>query len=178
MNNDKFGERHFPQDSRYFFRSDGRALPWAEYVFEKSAEPPLQLYGNAEAEGISQETAAPQHRRVPVHSGEVVRFQFGKFCEHWTYEKHGGGKTPYLLMIKIYGLDGRKEDLVPMDYDGFWWWCDIAARDLGAPGQSIYCYALDTFNGRNARGVSKEEFLSKNGKCGMSMVGIASWELV
>ncbi len=178
MSNEKFGERHFPEDGRYFFRSDGRALPWAEYVVEKTAEQPAQLYSNAEAEGISQETMAPAARKIPVHSGDTVRFQFGKFCEHWTYEKHGGGKTPYLLMIKIFGLDGRKEDFVPMDYDGFWWWCDIAARDLGAPGQTIHCYALDTLDGRPARGVSKELFLSKKGRCGMSWVSLASWDLV
>ena len=180
MSNDKFGERHFPEDARRFYRSDGRPLPWAEYIVEKTRDPPAQVYLKGKEEGIDEETLSPRNRDIPVRrlGNDVVRFQFGKTCEHWTYEKHGGGRKPCLMMIKIGGVDGRKDDYVPMDEDGFWWYCDIPARDLGAPGQKVWCYALDTLNNADARGVSKQEFLSKKGRCAMSWSAIACWELV
>lgn len=175
--NDLFGLKHFPEDERHQFRSDGRAMSWAEYIVGPVRGEPAQWYGAATEEGLSEFTFSPRERHVPVHSGEVVRFQFSKICEHWTPEKNGRGK-PMLLMVKIHGPDGRKDDLVPLDSDGFWWWADIPARDLGAPGQTISLYGLDTLNGQSARGVSKAEFLSKKGRCGMSWVGIAAWDLV
>ncbi|TPX15016.1 uncharacterized protein E0L32_004846 [Thyridium curvatum] len=182
MSNELFGLKHFPEDSRHFYRADGRVPTWEEYIVEPLKDEPATLYSNARAEGISEWTMAPREKHIPVRGGrggEVVRFQISKLCEHWTYEKHGGGRKPYLMMLKIHGLDGRKEDLVPMEHDGgFWWWADIPARDLGAPGQTVSLYGLDTLDGRDARGVSKRLFLQKKGTCGMSWVGIAAWELV
>jgi len=176
--NEDFGERHFPEDSRHFYRADGRALPWVEYITPKMMEEPATLYGHAADEGICEKTLMPQAKNIPVNSGQLVRFQFGKLCEHWTFEKHGGGKKPYLYMMKIHGIDGRKDDYVTMEYDGsFWWYVDIPAKELGAPGQQISCYALDILNGRSARGITAAEW--KAVKCGSwSWKGIAAWQLV
>lgn len=175
--NEIFGLKHFPSDSRHFYRSDGRIPSWEEYIVGPLKGEQATWYCNATQEGLNEFTFAPREKNIPVYSGEVVRFQFSKICEHWDHERNGKGK-PYLLMMKIHGLDGRKEDLVPLDHDGFWWWVDIPARDLGAPGQKISLYGLDTLDGRPARGVSKEEFLRKKGRCGMSWVGVAAWDLV
>ena len=82
--------------------------------------------------------------------------------------------------MKIHGVDGRKEDLVPLETDGFWWWADIAARNLGAPGQTISLYALTVLNKRDARGVTAAEYrraMSGNGYS-MSWAVFAQWELV
>jgi len=176
--NEDFGRRHFPEDSRHFYRKDGRPLPWEEYIVEEMAEEPVVVYGNAEAEGICKKTVSPRAKKISVHSGQIVRFQFGKLCEHWTLEKHGGGKLPYLFMMKIHGVDGRKEDYVTMEYDGsYWWYVDIPARDLGAPGQEVSCYAWDVFNGRSARGMTAKQWHTKG--CGSwSWAGIACWQLV
>jgi hypothetical protein len=177
--NEVFGLRHFPEDSRHFYRDDGRALSWEEYVVEKMTEEKATLYTNAKDEGIAEDSLTPAAKNIPVYSGQVVRFQFGKLCEHWTYEKHGGGKKPYLFMIKINGVDGRKQDYVCMEFDGFWWHCDIPARDLGAPGQQVFCYALDKLNGQDARGTPAREYMSRIGKPGsMSWCAIACWQLV
>lgn len=178
MANDTFGLKHFPSDTRHFYRSDGSIPAWEEYIVGplRGAEQ-ATWYSNATQEGLNEFTFSPRAKHIPVRSGEVVRFQFSKVCEHWDGERNGKGKA-YLLMMKIHGLDGRKDDLVPLDHDSFWWWVDIPARDLGAPGQQISLYGLDTLDGKPARGVTKEEFLRKKGKCGMSWVGIAAWELV
>lgn len=154
-----------------------------------------QWFSNAIQEGLNEWCSSPAEKKIPVYSGEVVRFQFAKVCEHWTSERHGLGK-PRLLMVQIHGVDGRKDDLVPCESDGFWWWCDIPARcvfhvaiqflstdlqyyrDLGSPGQKVTLIALKTLGEQDGRGITKSEFLSKKGRCGMSWDIYAQWELV
>lgn len=178
MDNDEFGRRHYPEDDRHFYRSDGRVLPWGEYVNEPDTEEPVMIYSTAMEEGIEKKTVSPKQKRIGVRSNEIVRFQFGKVCPHWTFEKHGGGKIPYLLFMAIHGVDGRKDDYVPLTHEGFWWYCDIPARDLGAPGQKITCYAVENIQGQSARGITAHEFLQKKGRCAMNFQGIAMWELI
>ncbi|KAI0896814.1 hypothetical protein F4806DRAFT_463024 [Annulohypoxylon nitens] len=179
LSNDLFGLKHFPSDERYFFRTDGRILTWEEYILGPTKGEKAEFYGTATDEGVSEFTFSPAEKHVSVYSGEVVRFQFSKVCEHWVPERHGKGRS-YLLLMKIHGLDGRKEDMVPLETDGFWWWTDIPARDLGAPGQTIFLYALTTLNNKDARGVTKEEYYRvKNGNgYSMSWAIFAKWELV
>lgn len=127
MSNELFGWSHFPQESRYFFRDDGRIPSWEEYVMGPTGGERPQWFGNTVEEGISEWNSSPRQKAIPVYSGDTVRFQFAKLCEHWTAERNGRGK-PRLLMMNIHGVDGRKDDQVPLDSDGFWWWCDISAR--------------------------------------------------
>lgn len=127
MSNELFGWRHFPQDSRHFFRDDRRIPSWEEYVMGPTGGERAQWYGNTIEEGISEWNSSPPQKKIQVYSGETVRFQFAKLCEHWTSERNGMGK-PRLLVMNIHGVDGRKDDQVPLDSDGFWWWCDILAR--------------------------------------------------
>ncbi|KAI1381961.1 hypothetical protein F4677DRAFT_400391 [Hypoxylon crocopeplum] len=177
--NDLFGLKHFPQNEQYFFRKDGRIPTWEEYIVGPVRGEKAEFYGTATDEGVSEFTFSPAEKHIPVYGGEVVRFQFSKVCEHWDPVRHGKGKS-YLLLMKIHGADGRKEDMVPLETDGFWWWTDIPARDLGAPGQTIFLYALTTLNNRDARGVGKEEYYrTKNsGGYSMSWAIFSKWELV
>lgn len=89
-------------------------------------------YGTAREEGISEWNSLPAAKRIPVYSGEMVRFQFAKVCEHWTSERNGLGK-PRLMVMNIHGVDGRHDDTVPLESDGFWFWCDIPARFVLCP---------------------------------------------
>ncbi|KAI1338684.1 hypothetical protein F5Y15DRAFT_386629 [Xylariaceae sp. FL0016] len=179
LSNERFGMKHFPSDERYFFRNDGRILPWEEYIIGPVDGGKAQWYGTATDEGLSEFTFSPAQKHLSVYGGEIVRFQFSKVCEHWIPEKHGKGKN-YLLLMKIHGADGRKEDLVPLETDGFWWWADITARDLGAPGQSVFLYALTVLNNKDARGVTKEEYFRTKGSGGYSMswAVYVKWDLV
>lgn len=136
MSNELFGWSHFPQESRYFFRDDRRIPSWEEYVMGPTGGERPQWYGNTIEEGISEWNSSPSQKKIPVYSGETVRFQFAKLCEHWTAERNGRGK-PRLLMMNIHGVDGRKKDQVPLDSDGFWWWCDIPARFVPLPSLPI-----------------------------------------
>jgi hypothetical protein len=107
----------------------------------------------------------------------VVRFQFAKVCEHWRPEVNGRGKQ-MLFGLKIGGLDGRKDDIIPLETDGFWHYIDVDARELGAPGQKVLLVAFQTIDGESARGLTKEEWLRKKGRCGYSYAFLVRWELV
>ncbi|KAI0514765.1 hypothetical protein F5B22DRAFT_609518 [Xylaria bambusicola] len=181
LSNEQFGLSHFPRNDQHFYREDGRVLSWEEYMLGPvpGAEKP-DWCGGASDEGISNEVGySPAAKHIPVQSGEVVRFQFAKVCEHWTHERNGKG-PPYLLLLKIHGVDGRKEDLVPLDTNGYWWWVDVPARDLGAPGMKTQLFALTVLNGRDARGVTKEDYYraKKSGGYSMSWAIWVTWELV
>ncbi|KAH8889668.1 hypothetical protein GQ53DRAFT_747882 [Thozetella sp. PMI_491] len=177
MSNEDFGLKHFPEDSDHFYRKDGRIPSWEEYFLGPEKGEKATWYGSAAEDGLSEATFEPRGKYISVHSGEVVRFQVSKVCEHWDPIKNGVGPSR-LLLIKLNGQNGRKDDYVPLDSDGFWWWVDIPARDLGAPGQTLSLYGLDTFEGKTGRGVSKQLFMRKKGRVAMSWVGVAAWELV
>ncbi|KAL0933218.1 Kyphoscoliosis peptidase [Colletotrichum truncatum] len=175
--NEVFGLTHFPEDRSKFFRSDGRSLTWEEYyIGPVHGEPPV-IYGDASAEGIAPMSVTPPLLHIPVHSGQVVRFQFSKICEHWTSEKHGLGKPP-LFLLSINGRDGRKQDMVPMETDGYWHWLDVNAVDLGVPGGSVSVLMVTTFGNEDARGLTKQGYLAKKGRVGMSFAGIMKWDLI
>lgn len=175
--NDRFGLRHFPRDPGHQFRDDGRVVSWEEYFRGPvDGEPPV-FFTNGHQEGIAEYSVEPRERSVAVRSGRLVRFQFSKVCEHWTSERHGLGKPP-LLLLSIHGVDGRKDDMVPMRTDGYWHWLDVDARDLGAPGQAVEVAQLTTMDGRDARGVSAAEYVAGRGRVGMSWSYVMKWELV
>ncbi|GAW22817.1 hypothetical protein ANO14919_123610 [Xylariales sp. No.14919] len=181
LSNEHFGHSHFPSNDRHFYREDGRVLSWEEYILGPipGAEKP-DWNGGPTDEGISSEAGySPAAKHIPVNSAENVRFQFAKVCEHWTHERNGKG-PPYLLLLKIHGADGRKEDLVPLDTNGYWWWVDVPAKDLGTPGMKIHLFALTVLNGRDARGVTKEEYYrtKSGGGYSMSWAIWCTWELV
>jgi protein disulfide-isomerase-like protein len=177
MSNEDFGLKHFPEDDRNFFRADGCIPTWEEYMLGPSREEPLQLFSSVVDHGISGTSFSPAQKRIPVNSNEMIRFQFSRICEHWDHERNGKGK-PYCMIIKIWGVDGRKEDFIAVESNEFWWWADIKARDLGAPGQTVSLYAVTTVNGKDVRGMTRREYLAKKGKCGMGFEGVAAWELV
>ncbi|KAL7921630.1 hypothetical protein ACQKWADRAFT_294833 [Trichoderma austrokoningii] len=173
----RFGNTHFPSDGRHQFREDGRTITWDEYIIGRSQGPPVEVFGNCGQEGIAEDSIEPASKEISVYSGEVVRFQFSKICEHWTSEKNGGGKPP-LFLLQFHGVDGRKDDIIPIETDGYWHWADVNARDLGAPGQSVMVLQLTSMDGQDARGVTAQQFLSKKGKVGMAWAYVAKWELV
>jgi hypothetical protein len=140
------------------------------------------VFSNAAREGIDVSSLAPLDGDIPVSHGSVisvVRFQFSLVCAHWTAEKNGDrGGAQVLFLLSINGRDGRSEDQLPMQTDGFCWWLNVPGAELGCSGQTVSIVALDTFDGRDARGVSVNEFLSQKGRVGMSWTGIAKWNLV
>ena len=175
--NDHFGERHFPKDPKHQFRDDGRTITWEEYFVGRVQGETPTVYTTGYEEGILERSVEPVEKQIPVNSGQVVRFQFSKLCPHWRSETHGNGKAP-LLLLSIHGVDGRKEDMVPIETDGYWHWVDVNARDLGAPGQTLQVAMITKINGQDARGISAKEYFAKKGKGSMAWTYLLKWELV
>lgn len=182
MSNEEFGLRHFPSNKSQFFRSDGRRVSWEEYILGDTGGQLLQVYsGVAEKEGISETSFLPKYLKLPVappkHVGPTVRFQFSRVCEHWDPVRNGAGKT-YVFVLAIHGLDGREDDFVPFETNGVFWWADIEPRRLGAPGQTVSAYTVETVGGVTGRGLGVEEYRIAKGSKGMGFGGLAMWKLV
>jgi hypothetical protein len=60
----------------------------------------------------------------------------------------------------------------------FWYWADVPAKDLGAPGQGINVFAVTSVNGKDARGMTRREYLGKKGKVRDGIWGVCAWDLV
>lgn len=175
--NDDFGLTHFPEDKAHFFRSDGRAMTWQEYMLDDMGER-LQLYSESE-HGIGARTFQPAQKHIKVNDPNepVMRFQFAAACPHWDNEKHGQGK-PYLLTLSLGGRDGRNSHQIPFNTDGRVWWLDVNRFDLGAPGQNINVCAVTDFDGRDARGLTMAQWKAKQGRVAQRWVPVCMWELV
>ncbi|KAF2462128.1 hypothetical protein BDY21DRAFT_412575 [Lineolata rhizophorae] len=172
--NIEFGERHFPEDPTKFFRLDGRTPAWEEYILadvgaDGDGTQPTMFGSPSSDHGLDQRSFLPACKRVKTYdpSGPaVVRFQFTKVCRHWDPVRNGKG-APYLMTLSVGGRDGRKKQYVPFEQspDGFYWYLDVPRAELGAPGERIGVYAVTSFDGRDGRGLSAQEFKQKTGRC-------------
>ncbi|OAA68417.1 kyphoscoliosis peptidase [Niveomyces insectorum RCEF 264] len=183
MDNETFGERHFPENPRYFFRRDGRALSWREYVVEKERSKPATIYSNAPEQFIVQESMEPKTEEIRVRDGdpdELIHFLLGRPCRHWTMENQGRNLAPYPMMIQTLAPDGqRRGDMHDVHFDSpLWFWADIPRRQLGRPGDALFCYAMTTMDGRDMRGSSMADIRARWGRCSYSMQAVCSWRLV
>lgn len=175
--NEEMGETHFPRKPSQQFREDGRVITWEEYFRGKSngLEPPL-LYGTFTQAGFSRTMVEPSKAAISVYSGGTVRFSFTRKCPHWT-KIHKAKDQPICLTIQ--GRDGRKKAQVPIETDGYWYWVDVNAIDLGAPGESVSLNLVTELHGEDTHGMSQNEFKAKmNGIYGIASMGLARWDLV
>ncbi|KAM3546287.1 hypothetical protein ARSEF1564_000775 [Beauveria bassiana] len=174
--NEQFGARHYPQNPKYQHCEDGRTVSWDEYYRGRANGEPVTIFSNTAEEGISDASMEPANKHIQVNSGQVVRFQFSKICPHWKPEKNGKGKPP-LFVLNIHGLDGRKDDMVPIETDGYWHWIDVNARDLGAPGQKIEVLQITSVDHKDARGLAARDFLAAKGRKAMAFSFLTQWIL-
>ena len=179
--NEDFGLKHFPNDPAHFFRSDGRNPTWEGYMIGEQVGEPVNVHADS-AEGFSNTSFLPRQLKISTspsaHTGPTVRFQFSRVCEHWDPMINGKGKPfQYILSLGI-PASGPAKNIVPFDTNGKFWWADVPVEQLGAPGEKVQCSGVDTVNGQDARGLSKEEFLMAKGRKAMSWQGFAAWELV
>lgn len=183
MSNNAFGLRHFPTNKSLFFRTDNHTVSWEEYIIGDQGGELVRVYtGVAEKEGLAETKFLPKHLKLPVaasaHQGPTVRFQFERTCAHWDPVRNGDGKS-YVFILKIHGVDGRQGgDYVPFETNGTFWWADVPPSQLGAPGQTITLYTVETVSGAPARGLSVEEYKLAKGRKAMGFGGVAAWELV
>lgn len=189
MSNDEFGERHFPENSAHWHRSDGRGLSWEEYLLSDLPQPRVTVFtGAQENHCLNDKSFEPRGKEVKVNDttgGPMVRFMFRKVCPHWDLAaKLPGNHKPYLFLLKLNGRDGNSEEWVPFetntDKGGDAWWCDVERAKLGRPGQDLMCYAQTTYlDGRDGRGLTKEEYIRTRPQWrSWGWGGVAIWQLV
>lgn len=179
MDNNEFGLKHFPGEASHQFRTDGRILSYEEFKRDDLGGL-VQVYGDSFKEhGVGERTFQPAQSKIKVndpHGPATVRFQFSTVCPHWDNARHGKG-PPYVMLLSIAGLDGRKPEYKPFNTDGHTWWLDVRRVELGAPGQKIAVNAVTTFNEKDARGLSYATWNNKKGySCKFG--GVCMWELV
>ncbi|KAL3452308.1 hypothetical protein BJX65DRAFT_177711 [Aspergillus insuetus] len=190
--NDEFGLRHYPGNRAYFYRDDGRSeITWEEYLLGNPNSPlgaaQPRTFGDAKKHSIGERSYRPASETISIHQPGPLRFQFNLICEHWTLERHTRAK-PGLFLLMIHGVDGRKEDRLPLTHwrgsgpngGGDVWYVDVPdPRVLGAPGQKAQLAVLTKFGQQeDAGGVTVEEYQRQVGRVGMAWAYIAEWELV
>lgn len=183
MDNDEFGLRHYPENNDHFFRIDGRpSISWEEYIMADPGGEKLQVYGAAKEHFLKETSFLPKYKTISVdprkYQSPTIRFQFEKICEHFDFERNGNGK-PYLFVLIINNQNGKgKVDRIPFESNGQFWWLDIRPELLGVPGQSLMIGNVATLNGRDVRGLTKQEYLSKKDIVSSTFGGICTWDLV
>ncbi|KAI9731007.1 MAG: hypothetical protein M1834_005468 [Cirrosporium novae-zelandiae] len=184
MDNNEFGLRHFPTNRDHFFRIDGRpSISWEEYMLGDPSKPEgretPQIFNMVGQEGFHELKFLPAAKTINIHQHPepMMRFQFEKICEHWDPVRNGRGPH-YQYILAIHGQDGRKDDFVPFESNGMYWWCDVAPYMLGAPGQTVTAFAVTTVQGQDGRGLSIDEYRNAKGRKGMGFGGLVAWQLV
>lgn len=175
--NIEMGVKHYPTDPRHQFREDGTTISWESFYIGSGVSDPPLCYTTFHEMDFDERTIEPRNKKISVYSGDVVRFQWARKCAHWTVNQRAGKEEPILFM-SIAGRDGRKSDMVPVQNDGYWFWADINAIDLGAPGQAVQIAFIDTFEGRKPIGLTHKDILAKMGNVCMSTSYCAKWDLV
>lgn len=178
MSNNLFGLSHFPEGGQQQYRKDGRALSWEEYSVASKDGTGAQMFDAGAAEGLSKSSMKPSVDKIDLsQQGPTVRFSFQKICPHWDPIKNGKG-PPYMYVLLIDAQEKKGENnLPPFQTNGEVWWCDVPTHHLGHSGQKIMLIALTTFDGKDGRGLTMQEYQRRKGRCGWASAGIAKWEV-
>ncbi|KAF4452791.1 hypothetical protein F53441_4410 [Fusarium austroafricanum] len=175
--NENFGLRHFPAEPRHQFRTDGQPVTWEKYYTGGIDGEPHGMCSTTAEEGIAESSVEPKQRHISIDSGEIVRFQYSKVCEHWSEKQCGGQER--LVVLRLPRGEGQKEVMIPLETNGYWYWVDVNARDLGPRGESVRLLVVTKFGDReDTRGLTGKEFLAKYGRCGMAFSYLVTWDLI
>nr|POF13923.1 kyphoscoliosis peptidase [Quercus suber] len=183
QSNMDFGADHFPGDPSKQYREDGRVVSYEEYIVGDQSGCAAQLFdGFLAPEGMRKASVRPAERQIVLaQQGPTVRFSFQKICPHWDPLRHGRG--PYMVYtVKAEGAKGTQYEDKPFETNGDVWWCDIPTHLLGKPGDKVWIWALTEVGGRDARGITPQQWKNKSGGTwnfngGSNRSGVAAWEL-
>lgn len=178
QSNNDFGLDHFPGDSGQQFRTDGRRISWEEYILGNKNGCGADFFsGFVAEEGLSNTSFQPVSGKIAIaQQGPTVRFAFQKICPHWDSVRNGKGPY-YLYVLLLESLEGNPRNYIPFETNGDVWWCDIPARDLGRPGQKAQIYTVTSFDGKDGRGLTIDEYRRRKGRVGFGFGGVCKWEV-
>lgn len=163
-----FGRRHFPQHSRYQHREDGRILTWAEYMAPE-AEPPKCYMQFTDLFNFSKETLQPATRHI--EGGRRERFVVTLPCQHLPPI---APRDEYVLFLNVGAqFDVKNFYLLQPDGTGRGFACEVEIPR--EPGVKVTLYYAMQFDGRDGKGLTREAFVSRVGKCGWGWSPVVEW---
>jgi transglutaminase-like putative cysteine protease len=176
QSNIDFGRSHYPSDNSKQYREDGALLNWEDFNRGHQNGTEATIYdGEASGEGLAPPSFSPlSNPIVRANHGPTTRFMFQKICPHWDPVRCGRGQY-YLYVLHLKGLDGTDRNHIPFEQGDGVWWCDVPTTDLG-DGAKIY--SVTSFDGRDGRGLTLQEYRQKKGRVGMMFGGVAAWDVV
>lgn len=176
QSNIDFGRSHFPTDNSKQYREDGALLSWEDFSRGHQDGTQATVYGGqAGEEGLAPPSFTPSlNPIVRAAQGPTTRFMFQKICPHWDPVRCGNGQY-YLYVLHLKGLDGTDRNHIPFQQGDGVWWCDVPTAELGSEAN---IYSVTSFDGRDGRGLTLQEYKQRKGRVGMQFGGVAKWDVV
>lgn len=171
-----FGRSHFPTDNSKQYREDGALLSWEAFSLGHKDGTEATVYPDKTGEeGLAPASFSPMTNPiVRAAQGPTTRFIFQTVCPHWATARGGRGQY-YLYILILKGLDGTDRNHIPFEQGDGVWWCDVATADLG---NEASIFSVTSFDGRDGRGLTIQEYKQKKGRVGMGFGGVAKWDVV
>ncbi|XP_037037957.1 kyphoscoliosis peptidase-like [Bradysia coprophila] len=153
-----FRIKHFPSDPKYQFCK--REMSWEEYVMVEDG--PL-IYDDFTDKEFSEVTIEPSCRIIKP---EPTKFIITSKCPHtFILPEH-----QYVLLLCI----DEVRTPFQVDSNGTTWMCESSSIKENS---SVAVAVLETFGGRDGRGVTVDEYLKNNKIKGYSWRHICSWDV-
>ncbi|KAJ7579164.1 kyphoscoliosis peptidase [Mycena floridula] len=158
----EFGRRHYPDDPSYqlIAPEDGGPVSWDEYIMEPEGP---TIFGDFHDFDFDPYLLQPSGKYV--ESGSWVNFTLFKICEHKSTTESDN------WVYFINSPDGTRTPL-EVNAEGAWSANIYLPRGSG----DVSLYYLKTFDKRDAKGVSVQNFKNGIGRKAMTFGGLAKWE--
>jgi hypothetical protein len=159
MSPKEFGKRHFPEEPRW--QCILNPISWHEF----SHPPPgPKIWGCGKKGDWKAHSVSPW---MPILPSGRVRIELQKNCPHLKEKR--GGKPDYLIVA----FRKNKHPLPFREVDQF----GTIAIELDVEnGEEVSIGPLNTVNGRDAKGMTADEWIPQMGRCGWSSGGyLVTW---
>lgn len=162
--NDEFGLTHFPSDAQYQMREDGSIQEWAEYICAPARPLELQPF---DTYMYASESLCPDRRYIV--GGMEYTFHVEKACSHM--KERGWWSEDYALIL-IPSV-GESKEVLDRDQEGGW----TARVDVPAGESTITMFIVNSWDGRDGKGLDPAVLRRSMGRKAMQFQGIAQWEV-
>ena len=185
---EEFGRRHFPENLEDQFIAN--PLSWEEFITMEMREGKRPtVYTNFKEDGFLEDSVTPKLDRLDddaiAQVGGRVTFSFAKTCPHVAVDL----SKERLHIVTIDGvneqwvLDPPPRDAVPGTWEAVTWsvtidfWNDLNLRGVRMDGRKVSLMNFRDVEGRDATGMSGDEWARKKGRVGYVLSKAVGWNL-
>lgn len=157
----EFGKRHYPTDPSYQLLSEelGGPVSWEDYIL--APEGP-QLFRDFYAVNLSPEFLQPASQHLK--KGQPASFHIFKRCQHMSTAEEDN----YAYFLH------HDNSQIPLQRNAEGGWSVTIPIIRG----DVKLCHLQTLNGRDAKGITIQQFTSSIGRSAMSWQGLVAWSVV